>query len=119
MGSARVVYERDRAFPASEGSHTRLAGNATKECESGSPRQRYQAIVRLIKHPPLPTAPAATGDFRKLSAILVRENIVQTHSDHFFTTFQSDPDSEEAAINPFNHTRNALKPPARQEGSSG
>jgi hypothetical protein len=36
---------------------------------------------------------------RKCSFVLVPEDVVHTHSDHFFTAFQSDPDSHAAAIN--------------------
>ena len=49
------------------------------------------------------------------SAVLVREDVVPTHIDQFFTAFQSDPYPDEVSVNLFNHAGDALEPPACQE----
>ena len=49
------------------------------------------------------------------SAVLIREDVVPTYVDQFFTAIQSDPDPDAGPVDLFDHTGGALEPPAGQE----
>lgn len=55
------------------------------------------------------------GAFGMRSAVLIREDVIPTYINQFFTAFQSNPDPDASAIYLFNHAGGALEPLACQE----